>query len=94
MALAARGAINVKGYYYYLMLTIAIAQRIQTKPAEPREHQEEISKGFYFKHMSLKQSVKSAKNTALSLFVFFCVHDLLWKLPINALEFLSLIKNN
>lgn len=75
------------------MLTITTAQRRQTKPGEPREeHQEEISKGFYFKHMSLKQSVKIAKNTALSLFVFFCVHDLLWKLPINALEFLSLIK--
>lgn len=40
--------------------------------------------------MFLKRPVRSAKNTASSLFSFLCVQDLLWKLPINALKlFLS-----
>lgn len=43
----------------------------------------------------MSQSVQTARNTAPSLFFFFCVQDLLWKLPINApCFFFSLIKNN
>lgn len=47
------------------------------------EHQE-ISKGFYFKHMFSKRAGRAARSAARSVFSFFCVQGLLWKLSISA----------
>lgn len=50
---------------------------------------ERFLKVFYFKHMFLKQSGRRANHAGSSQFSLFCVWDLLWILPVNALKVFS-----
>lgn len=53
------------------------------------EHQEEISRGFYFKHVFPKRPASAAKNTASDLFSFLCAHDPLGDAPQRPTAFLA-----
>lgn len=70
--------------YYYLVATIIMTQKTKTKTGQLLEHQQELSRGFYFKHMFSKRAGRAARSAARSVFPSLCVQGLLWKLSISA----------
>lgn len=70
--------------YYYLVATIIMTQKTKTKTGQLLEHQQELSRGVYFKHMFSKRAGRAARSAARSVFPSLCVQGLLWKLSISA----------
>lgn len=75
---------NFAKYYYYLVATTIMTQKTKTKTGQVLEHQKELSKGFYFKHMFSKRAGSTARSPVWSVFPSLCVRGLLWKLSIRA----------
>lgn len=61
-----------------------MTHKTKTKTGQLLEHQEEISEGFYFKHMFSKRAGRPARSAAQSVFSSFRGQGLLWKPAVSA----------